>query len=137
MNEVARSSNAYLQILSNLHGKTAFRVFWLGFPSVQFFKRHNESINPVRVYSAAPPDYVTRTMPTPEKTYENPVVNAAIENPMEYLRSKADSLYCYVVLYKGFRYRPSMLKSLGALGSRPTEAFAELQSFLCGCTDSF
>ena len=70
----------------------------------------------------------------PFKTYQNPIVNAAIQNRIEYLKSKTESLYsfqiCYVVLYEGFRYNASILRSLAKLPSRPGEAVHELQAFL-------
>jgi type IV secretion/conjugal transfer VirB4 family ATPase len=70
----------------------------------------------------------------PFNTYENPVVNAAIENRIAYLAAKADSLYSfhiyYVVLYEGFRYKTSILKSLAKLSSEPREALGELRAFL-------
>jgi hypothetical protein len=59
----------------------------------------------------------------PFKTYDNPVVNAAIHNRINYLNSKADSLYsidiCFVILYEGFRHKASILNSLTALPSDP------------------
>ena len=33
----------------------------------------------------------------PFKTYDNPIVNAAIESRMEYLKAKADSLYSFQI----------------------------------------
>jgi type IV secretion/conjugal transfer VirB4 family ATPase len=72
--------------------------------------------------------------PIPFKTYDNPIVNAAIESRMEYLKAKSDSLYsfqiCYVILYEGFRYHASILKSLGHFTSEPREAWQELQGLL-------
>src|SRR6267142_5929359 len=45
----------------------------------------------------------------PHKLYGNPVVDAAINNRIAYLASKADRLFSlsiyYVVLFEGFRYR--------------------------------
>ncbi|MGH9683009.1 MAG: hypothetical protein ACRD4S_05300 [Candidatus Acidiferrales bacterium] len=70
----------------------------------------------------------------PFKTYENPIVNAAIQNRIEYLKAKTESLYsfqiCYVVLYEGFRYHASILKALAGLPSHPVEAIRELRAFL-------
>lgn len=93
----------------------AFRIFDEKCRVYQYlFKRNRESI--------------------PFRTYQNPIVNAAIENRIEYLKAKSDSLYsfqiCYVVLYEGFRYHPSVLKTLADLPSRPTEAIRELRAFL-------
>src|SRR3989442_7159681 len=49
----------------------------------------------------------------PFSTSQNPVVNAAIENRIAYLKAKADSLYSfqiyYVLLYEGFRSKSSIL----------------------------
>ena len=74
----------------------AFRVFDEKCRVYQYlFKRNHETI--------------------PYKTYANPIVNAAIQNRIEFLKSKADSLYsfqiCYVVLYEGFRYQTSIAHS--------------------------
>jgi len=70
----------------------------------------------------------------PFKTYENPIVNAAIENRIAYLKAKAESLYsfeiCYVVLFEGFRYKSSILRSLGKLASDPRAAVGELLASL-------
>jgi type IV secretion/conjugal transfer VirB4 family ATPase len=67
----------------------------------------------------------------PFKTYENPVVNAAIRNRVAFLDAKADSLYSlqiyYVVLYEGFRYQTSILRSLAKLFSEPRNALNDLQ----------
>ena len=37
--------------------------------------------------------------PVPYQAYDNPVVNAAIENRIAYLRGKADSLYSLAIYY--------------------------------------
>ena len=70
----------------------------------------------------------------PAKTYQNPIVNAAIRNRIEYLHAKADSLYSfeivYVVLYEGFRHHGSILSSLAKLTSDPREAIQELRAHL-------
>ncbi|MGC1620431.1 MAG: DUF87 domain-containing protein, partial [Candidatus Acidiferrum sp.] len=64
----------------------------------------------------------------------NPVVNAATENRMAYLKAKADSLYSfeiyYVVLYEGFRYKTSLLGTLAKALSQPRQAFDELAAHL-------
>jgi type IV secretion/conjugal transfer VirB4 family ATPase len=92
----------------------AFRIFDENCRLYQYlFKRNRESI--------------------PFKCHQNPVVNAAIENRIAYLRAKADSLYSfhiyYVVLYEGFRYQTSVLGSLGKLPVEPREALSELLAF--------
>jgi type IV secretion/conjugal transfer VirB4 family ATPase len=70
----------------------------------------------------------------PFKTYVNPVVNAAILNRIEHLRTRPSFLYsfqiCYVVLYEGFRYKTSLLRSLGKLTSHAAEAIKDLEAIL-------
>jgi type IV secretion/conjugal transfer VirB4 family ATPase len=70
----------------------------------------------------------------PFKTYQNPIVNAAIENRIAYLKTKAHSLYSfriyYVVLYEAFRYNASLVSTLTKLASKPAEAVRELRGFL-------
>jgi type IV secretion/conjugal transfer VirB4 family ATPase len=93
----------------------AFRVFDERCRVYQYlFKRNHEAI--------------------PFKTYENPIVNAAIRNRIAFLQAKADSLYSfriyYVVLSEGFRYHTSILKSLCQLSSQPREALRELAALL-------
>ncbi len=93
----------------------AFRVFDEKCRVYQYlFKRNRENI--------------------PFKTYQNPIVNAAIRNRIEYLKTKAESLYsfqiCYVVLYEGFRHSASILNSLASLASQPGAALRELQAFV-------
>jgi type IV secretion/conjugal transfer VirB4 family ATPase len=72
--------------------------------------------------------------PIPFKTYENPVVNAAIRNRVAFLDGKADSLYSlqiyYVVLYEGFRYQTSILTSLAKLFSEPRKGLSDLHGIL-------
>jgi type IV secretion/conjugal transfer VirB4 family ATPase len=96
---------------------SAFRIFDEKCRVYQYlFKRNQESI--------------------PFKTYQNPIVNAAIENRMAYLKTKAHSLYSfrihYVVLYEAFRYNASIVSSLTKLASKPREAMRELRGFLSG-----
>ncbi len=93
----------------------AFRIFDEKCRVYQYlFKRNQESI--------------------PFKTYQNPIVNTAIENRMAYLKTKAHSLYSfriyYVVLYEAFRYSASIVSSLTKLASKPAEAVRELRGFL-------
>ena len=63
-----------------------------------------------------------------------PVVNAAIHNRINYLNTKADSLYsieiCFVILYEGFRHKASILNCLAALPSNPAKAIRELLAML-------
>jgi len=93
----------------------AFRVFDEKCRVYQYlFKRNRESI--------------------PFQTYQNPIVNAAIRNRIEYLKTKAESLYsfqiCYVVLCEGFRYNVSILNSLAKIVSQPGDAIHELQALV-------
>ena len=94
---------------------SAFRIFDEKCRVYQYlFKRNRESI--------------------PFQTYRNPIVNAAIQNRIAYLQARAESLFSfqiyYVMLYEGFRYSTSLLKSLGKLASRPGGALRELQAAL-------
>ena len=70
----------------------------------------------------------------PFKSYQNPVVNTAIESRIAYLAGKADSLYSleiyYVVLYEGFRYKTSLFESIAKIVSEPRQALRELRAFL-------
>jgi type IV secretion/conjugal transfer VirB4 family ATPase len=93
----------------------AFRIFDEKCRVYQYlFKRNHESI--------------------PFKTYGKPVVDAAIQNRIAYLRGKADSLYSfeiyYVVLYEGFRFETSILESFVKLSSEPGTALTELRAIL-------
>ncbi len=70
----------------------------------------------------------------PFKTYQNPVVNAAIQNRIAFLDGKAESLYSfqiyYVVLFQGFRYESSIAASLAKLSSEPRQAVSDLLALL-------
>jgi type IV secretory pathway VirB4 component len=93
----------------------AFRVFDEKCHVYQYlFKRNRENI--------------------PFKTYQNPIVNAAIRNRMEFLKSKSEYLYsfqiCYVVLFAGFRHNASILASLAKIGTNPRQAIRELKGLV-------
>jgi hypothetical protein len=64
----------------------------------------------------------------------DPVVNAAIENRVAYLKAKGDSLYSlqiyYVVLYEGFRNKASLITSLAKLAFQPRQAASEVCALL-------
>ena len=68
----------------------------------------------------------------PFKSYQNPVVNAAIKNRIAYLGAKAESLYSfqifYIVLYEGFRYETSVLGSLSKLALLPSPSVPRTSS---------
>lgn len=103
--------------IENLTGRltAAFRLFDENCRVYQYlFKRNGERI--------------------PFKTSDNPVVNAAIHNRINYLETKADSLYsieiCFVILYEGFRHKASILNYLAALPSNPAKAIRELLAML-------
>jgi type IV secretion/conjugal transfer VirB4 family ATPase len=70
----------------------------------------------------------------PFTTYTDPVVNAAIDSRVAYLKAKADSLYSfqiyYVVLHEGFRSKASLLASLARLVSEPRQAAGEVLALL-------
>ncbi|MGC1620420.1 MAG: DUF87 domain-containing protein [Candidatus Acidiferrum sp.] len=66
----------------------------------------------------------------PFSTCSNPVVNAATQSRMAFLKAKADSLYSfeiyYVVLFEGFRYKSSILGTLAKALSQPGQTLDEL-----------
>jgi type IV secretion system protein VirB4 len=70
----------------------------------------------------------------PHRRYGNPVVDAAIQNRMEYLASKADRLFSlsiyYVVLFEGFRYHPGVLNALREFPSDPLKGMRQLRAGL-------
>jgi len=70
----------------------------------------------------------------PHESYENAVVNAAIQTRIGYLESKADHLYSltiyYAILFEGFRYRNSLLGALAKLLSSPREGLRDLSASL-------
>jgi len=97
---------------------SAFRIFDEKCRVYQYlFKRNRENI--------------------PFKTYRNPVVNAAIQNRMEFLNAKSESLYSfqiyYVVLFQGMRHTTSIATSLSKLSSEPRQAVSDLLALLSTC----
>jgi type IV secretory pathway VirB4 component len=70
----------------------------------------------------------------PYQTYGSPVVDAAIENRIAFLKGKAESLYSlkiyFVILFEGFRYKQALASALAKLGSEPREAWNELKAYL-------
>jgi type IV secretion/conjugal transfer VirB4 family ATPase len=66
----------------------------------------------------------------PFRTYGDPVVDAAIRNRIEYLRSKADEIYSLkiydVILFEGFRYQQRLLSTIGKFASEPAQALREI-----------
>ena len=67
----------------------------------------------------------------PYKSCPNPVVNAAVQNRMQFLKGRASSLYSYeivyVVLYEGFRYRTSLSNAVKQFRSNPRAAVREVR----------
>ena len=67
----------------------------------------------------------------PHQSYSNPVVNAAIQNRIAFLREKAASLcsydIVYVALYEGFRYHASLLNALKQFRNDPRTAVREIR----------
>lgn len=67
----------------------------------------------------------------PHQSYVNPVVSAAVENRVAYLRNKADALYSlriyYVVLLDGVHQQRSLTSALERVVDRPRTALRELQ----------
>lgn len=66
----------------------------------------------------------------PYERYANPVVNAAIQNRIAYLSSKADTLFSlsvyYVLLYQGFQTAHKLASALAEIPKDPKKAFARL-----------
>jgi type IV secretion/conjugal transfer VirB4 family ATPase len=94
--------------------ESALKLFDEKFHIYQYlFKRNNETI--------------------PFKTYDNPVVNTAIQNRVAYLASKANELFSlrisYVILFEGFRYKRALLHTLRQIITRPRNALRELGAY--------
>lgn len=94
--------------------ESALKLFDENFRVYQYlFKRNNETI--------------------PFKTYDNPIVNTAIQNRVAYLASKADELFSlkihYVILFEGFRYKRALLNTFQQLNRHPRNALRELAAY--------
>src|ERR1700683_3586379 len=97
--------------------ESALKLFGDDYRVYQYlFKRNNETI--------------------PYKLYGNPVVNAAIQNRIAYLASKADTLFSlsvyYVVLYHGFQTSAKLGSALAELPKNPKKAVADLRAHFSG-----
>lgn len=95
--------------------ESAFRIFDEQCRVYQYlFKRNHEQI--------------------PYQTYGSPVIDAAIESRIAFLRGKAESLYSlriyFVILFEGFRYKQALVSSMAKLGSEPREAWREIKAYL-------
>src|SRR5258708_1705582 len=70
----------------------------------------------------------------PNQTYANPVVSAAIENRIAYLKGKADNLYAlgiyFVVLLESSSPKKAVLRSLTSASHEKRPAWSELKAFL-------
>src|ERR1700719_2191452 len=91
--------------------ESALKLFGDDYRVYQYlFKRNNETI--------------------PYKLYGNPVVDAAIQNRIAYLGSKADTLFSfsiyYVILHQGPRTSHSLASSLAKFPEHPKKALADL-----------
>src|SRR6266849_4885409 len=94
--------------------ESALKLFDENYRVYQYvFKRNNETI--------------------PFKLYGNPVVDAAIENRMAYLATKADTLFSlaiyYVVLFEGNRYKRTLGSIFAEISNAPRKAFGELWAY--------
>ena len=69
----------------------------------------------------------------PYQAYPNPVVSAAIENRITYLKSKAESLYAlaiyFVVIFEGWRAEKDLGRRLASAGHGQQRAWQELKAF--------
>src|SRR6202142_1628933 len=93
--------------------ESALKLFGDDYRVYQYlFKRNNETI--------------------PYKLYGNPVVDAAIQNRIAYLGSKADTLFSlsiyYVVLYQGFQTAHKLGTALAEFPKNPRKAVADLRT---------
>src|SRR5216684_1850556 len=93
--------------------ESALKLFGDDYRVYQYlFKRNNETI--------------------PYKLYGNPVVDAAIQNRIAYLGSKADTLFSlsiyYVILHQGSQISHSLGNALAQFPTQPRKALAELSA---------
>src|SRR5882762_4233692 len=93
--------------------ESALKLFDENYRVYQYlFKRNNQAI--------------------PHKLYGNPVVDAAIENRIAYLASRADTLFSlsiyYVILYQGSRIPHALGRGLADFPKNPRKAIGELCS---------
>jgi type IV secretion/conjugal transfer VirB4 family ATPase len=94
--------------------ESALKLFGDEYRVYQYvFKRNNEMI--------------------PYQLYGNPVVDAAIESRIAYLRTRADELFSiaiyFVVLFEGIRYKRTLSSALSGLSSKPRDAISELLAY--------
>jgi type IV secretion/conjugal transfer VirB4 family ATPase len=70
----------------------------------------------------------------PHQVYPNPVVSAAIENRISYLKGKADSLYAltiyFVVLFEGSSAKKAAFRTLATTGQDKRRGWSEWKAFL-------
>src|SRR5258708_10645540 len=70
----------------------------------------------------------------PHKNHENPIVNAAIENRIAYLKNKAGSLYglsiYFVVLLENPKAKRTLARFLATGNSEPKQTWKELRALL-------
>ncbi len=70
----------------------------------------------------------------PYRLYDNPVVNAAIEDRIAHFARRAAGLYTidvyYVLLYEGFRYKADVLSAVRKLPRSPAVAIRELHGLM-------
>lgn len=68
----------------------------------------------------------------PHQTYVNPVVSAAVESRVGYLRGKSESIYSlriyYVIVLDGSRRQRSLASVLSRIASEPRGAYRELRA---------
>ena len=70
----------------------------------------------------------------PHRAYANPVVSAAIENRITYLKGRADSLYAlaiyFVVILESSPANKAVLRALATAGREKQHAWSDLKAFL-------
>ena len=66
----------------------------------------------------------------PHRRYDSELVNQAIETRSAFLASRSEELYSiqiyYVVLYQGFRHKPSMTRAVSRLFTQPGRGLKEI-----------
>jgi type IV secretion system protein VirB4 len=75
----------------------------------------------------------------PYKQYKNEIVNEAINSRIDYLKNKKEKLYTlqnvFVIMYEGFSYRKSLIKSIGKIIDCPKNAIEELKGYFSKDTE--
>src|SRR5581483_4832694 len=70
----------------------------------------------------------------PHREYDNPIVNAAIENRLSYLKGKAESLYAltiyFVVIFESSSWKQAAIRTFATAGHDKRRVWGELNAIL-------